>query len=100
MTDELSRSAVEQELYAQRRDLRAFQQSHDLVEGRCFEAQDERFHPILEWQGADAALFVLKSCIDKISGVIQEYGEILEQMDRGEIQDTDKPSLRLVGVEE
>lgn len=96
---ELSRSDVEAELYAQRLDLKAFDSALDAVETRCFQAQDERFHPILEWQGADAAIFVLRTCVDKIIGVIKEYEEILAKMDRGEILDTDDreaPRLRLV----
>jgi hypothetical protein len=97
---ELSRSEVELELSEQRRDLHAFSEAFDLIESRCFEAQDARFHPILEWQGADASLFTLKACVEKILGVIGEYEGILRDMDRGEIVDTDGGQLRLVKMEE
>ena len=87
----LSRSSVEAELREQRLDLRAFHRAFDILEARCFESQEDRVHPLQDWQGAGASMFTLQACIEKIRGIIGEYEEILHKMDSGEIADEDAP---------
>jgi hypothetical protein len=89
VSEGLSRSDVLLELQEQERDLEAFTEAFRLIEGRCFEAEGSRFHPILDWQGADAALFVLGTCKQKITGIVAEYQDMLRRMDAGEIPNTD-----------
>jgi len=82
------------------KDLKTFQEALMLIEGRCFEAQDQRYHPILDWQGADAALFTLKTCVQKINGVLLDYQDVLRRIDSGEIPNRDIRRLRLVEEED
>ena len=98
MSDGFVYRDILEEYEEQEKDLEAFSQAFKILERRCFDAETERFHPILDWQGADAALFVLSTCINKIQGVLVEYRDILRKMDEEEIpQVYGKPELRLVG---
>jgi len=80
MSIEDKRADIEEELVEQRKDLFAFIEAFKILEARCFEAQKVHYQSILTWQGADASLFILKVCIDKLTGVIMEYELALEAM--------------------
>ena len=87
---------MEEELEEQEKDLRAFESAFKTLERRCFEAQNSKYQPILDWQGADAALFVLSTCMDKIHGIVTEYRDVLLRIDNGEIENQDWPRLKIV----
>jgi len=92
----LSRGALERELAEQEKDLSAFLEAQTVLERRCVEARESEYCPILEWQGLDASLFVLGTCVQKLEGITEEYRRILRALQNGEILDADKPSLKLV----
>ena len=101
MGEGLSYRDVLEEYEEQQKDLEAFSDAYKILERRCFDSEAERFHPILDWQGADAALFVLATCIGKIQGVLVEYRNTLRKMDEEYTPPAhEKPDLRIVGDED
>lgn len=101
-TDGLSLSELILERDELRMDYEAFMSAYDKIRMRIVECQDRtppRVPLLHQWSGTSAVCGSLELSINAIKRTIEEYDGLIEQIQKREITNTDRPALRLVTEE-
>lgn len=95
----LSLSEIERERDELIKDRNAFTSAYDIVRARLLESSEMRppRYPLLhEWSGSRAICGSFEMSIHAIERTIGEFDQLIEKIRKGEITNTDAPSLKLV----
>jgi hypothetical protein len=95
----LSLTELRREVGELRKDYVAFSTAYDMIRHRVLESTelDPPRHPQLhEWSGSRATCGALEMSIHAIERTILEYNALIEKVENGEIENSDRPALKLV----
>ncbi len=96
----LSLSFLRSELSELKKDHEAFVIAYDAICRRIVESSDHspaRSPKLLEWSGSRAVCGTLELSIHAIERTIAEYESLAKKVEAGDIQNSDRPHLSLVG---
>ncbi len=99
--DGYSRSTLVREKEELHRDLVSFSQAYEILRKRVLDSNELEIprRPLLhEWSGTRAVIGSLEMAIHAIERTLTGTAEIIRQIDRGEIRNTDPPGHPGLGV--
>ena len=99
MSQALSLKELTNERDELRKDLIAWKQAYDILGRRLRESSElgrPRNPPLHQWSGSRAVLGSLEMAIHAIERTVEEYGELNNKIQRGDIPNIDRPALSLV----
>lgn len=99
MSQALSLRELTSEREELRKDLIAWKQSYDILRRRIRESSEletPRSPPLEQWSGSRAVMGSLEMSIHAIERTVEEYGVLINKVQSGEIENSDRPSLVLV----
>jgi hypothetical protein len=96
----LSLSKLLREREELQKDLLAFKRSYDVIRNRVNESLDSprNYPPLYKWSGTRAVMGSLEMAVLQIEQNVEQYGEAINMIRSGDIENTDKEGQPTLGV--